>query len=52
MPDPADPGNLDPIAHQNLLKIGAGQIAVLVKHDAPFGISTGYHGQIQGSHRS
>ncbi len=50
MPDPADPGNINPIALQNLLKIGAGDIDILVTHEAPYGVSTGYHGQIQGSH--
>lgn len=33
----------------NLLKTTPGVIDILVSHDAPYGIGTNYHGQVQGS---
>jgi hypothetical protein len=46
--DDAD-GAIDRVAWESLMDLGPGQIDVLVTHDAPYGISTGYHGQVQGS---
>lgn len=47
--DEAEDTRIDSRAHQALMRLGAGAIDVLVTHDAPYGVSVGYHGQIQGS---
>ncbi len=47
--DAADAGAIDPGAYRALMDRGAGTIDVLVTHDAPYGLSVGYHGQTQGS---
>lgn len=47
--DPSVSGAIDPSAHQALMELGPGKIDLLITHDAPYGISVGYHGQIQGS---
>jgi hypothetical protein len=39
----------DPAAVEALAGLGAGALDVLVTHDAPYGIGTGYYGQVQGS---
>ena len=54
-PEPGDQsdevaaGAIDPGAYRSLLQHAPGSLDVLVTHDAPYGISVGYHGQIQGS---
>ena len=47
--DGVDAGAIDHDAYQALLGRGAGEIDVLVTHDAPYGLSVGYFGQTQGS---
>ncbi len=47
--DDAGDGAIDPHAHNSLMKLDPGTIDVLVTHDAPYGVSVGYHGQTQGS---
>jgi hypothetical protein len=42
-------GEIDPEAHGRLMELGPGAVDLLVTHDAPYGLSTGYHGQVQGS---
>lgn len=46
--DPGE-GGIDPEAYRSLLERGPGLVDVLVTHDAPYGISVGYYGQLQGS---
>lgn len=41
--------SIDPDAYDRLDRQGSGAINILVTHDAPYGISTGFHGQTQGS---
>lgn len=40
---------LDDDAVQRLLSLGSGAVDVLITHDAPYGVSTGFRGQTQGS---
>ena len=40
---------IDIAAYEKLLKLAAGEIDVLVTHDAPYGINVNFHGEIQGS---
>lgn len=40
---------IDQDAYRALLERGAGTTDILVTHDAPYGVSVGYHGQVQGS---
>lgn len=47
--DPASPAILDRDAYAALSGRGAGAVDILVTHDAPYGISVGFHGQTQGS---
>ncbi len=42
-------GEIDSEAYGRLTELGPGRIDLLVTHDAPYGLSTGYHGQVQGS---
>ena len=42
-------GEIDPDAYGRLMDLGPGEVDLLVTHDAPYGLSTGYHGQTQGS---
>ncbi len=42
-------GEIDPEAYGRLMPLGPGEVDLLVTHDAPYGLSTGYHGQVQGS---
>src|SRR5260370_32907674 len=48
-----EPGQVDAEhdrdAYTHLLHIGPGAFDILVTHDPPYGISTGYRGQVQGS---
>jgi hypothetical protein len=48
-----EPGQVDAEhdrdAYTHLLHMGAGAFDILVTHDPPYGISTGYRGQVQGS---
>jgi Icc-related predicted phosphoesterase len=50
-----EPGQVDAEhdrnAYTHLLHMGAGAFDILVTHDPPYGISTGYQGQVQGSSR-
>lgn len=45
----AEESAIDQDAYQALLKRGTGKTDVLITHDAPYGVSVGYHGQVQGS---
>jgi hypothetical protein len=45
----SDPGAIDHSAYTTLLKLDPGAVDLLVTHDAPYGLSIGYHGQVQGS---
>lgn len=40
---------IDQDAYHALLTLGAGTTDVLVTHDAPYGVSVGYYGQVQGA---
>jgi Calcineurin-like phosphoesterase len=44
-----DPGAIDQSAYTRLMNHRPGTIDVLITHDAPYGVSIGYHGQVQGS---
>lgn len=44
-----DDGEIDAAAYGTLMHCEPGAIDLLVTHDAPYGLSTGYHGQTQGS---
>ncbi len=47
--DAAGEAAIDPHAYRTLRERTAGTLDVLLTHDAPYGVSVGYHGQIQGS---
>ncbi|SRR6266498_3204870 len=44
-----DPGAIDQRAYTTLMDHRPGTVDVLITHDAPYGLSIGYHGQVQGS---
>jgi Icc-related predicted phosphoesterase len=41
--------SIDPKAYEKLINMTAGEIDILVTHDAPYGIGLNYYGQTQGS---
>jgi len=41
--------SIDPSAYGKLLRRAPGEVDILITHDAPYGVSTGYHGETQGS---
>lgn len=43
------PKSIDTAAYEQLMKMPAGEVDILVSHDAPFGIGLNYLGQTQGS---
>ncbi len=42
-------GEIDPVAYERVIELGPGRVDLLVTHDTPYGLSTGYRGQVQGS---
>ena len=46
----SDARAIDKEAYQSLMDLGPGRIDILVTHEGPYGTSTGYHGDVHGSH--
>ncbi len=44
-------GEIDPEAYGRLMDLRPGEVDLLITHDAPYGLSTGYRGRVQGSMR-